>query len=63
MFTGLKDSQALWDQSKDTLLLPVWCQGRSHGLCAGLLNQARLLLLSLRRSDLGAHFTSERCHP
>ena len=63
MFTGLKEAQVLWDQSEDTLLLPAWCQGRNHGLCAGLMNQAELLLLFLRCSDLGVYFTSERCHP
>ena len=37
MFTGLKDAQqALWDQSEDTLLVSLRCQGHTHGLCAGL---------------------------
>ena len=39
VFTGLKDAQqALWDQSEDTLLVFVWCQDHTYGLCAGLLN-------------------------
>ncbi len=53
----------LWDQSEDALLLFVWCQGHAHSVCAGLLNQAQLLLLLLRCSHLGAYFTFERCHP